>query len=841
METKNKTPFFVSSLIFLLCCLARFCCGTDIIRQGKTMKDGDKLVSSDGVFELGFFSPENSRFRYVGIWYKVDMEAVVWVANRDKPMVNTNGVLRIGIDGNLVVLDGNRNLVWSSGVPGILSNTSSARLQKNGNLELLNNDTSEVIWDSFHHPTDTFLPGMKLPVSLSMGEVRCFRSWRSAIDPSDGNYSAGIIPNGGPQIVIWDQSGRRRWRSGQWNEVIFTGVSNISNTASFLYGFKLSEPDENGTRYFTYKPSNSSALSRFRIGYDGTERQLRWDGKNWTVLLSQPGNKCDLYNHCGNYATCDNFVSSSTCNCLEGFRPKFEDQWSKGNWSGGCERRTELECQRGKPDGFKRMKCMKLPDFSNILVPVKSRDDCRQSCLGNCSCTAYADVYGIGCMIWVGDLVDVQHIDQSGPIEFFYRLNHSDLDDKKKISNGVIVIISLVGACFLVAFLWLLWRYKKKLKVSSMVCCKDKDAVVFNEFRSKSTEFSADLSGPSDILIDGNQVNRPELPIFNFSTVAAATNNFCEENKLGQGGFGAVYKGELPGGQEIAVKRLSRQSGQGLEEFKNEIILLAKLQHRNLVRLLGCCIQGEEKMLIYEYMPNKSLDNFLFAKQAVLDWRTRVSIIEGIARGLLYLHRDSRLRIIHRDLKASNILLDAEMNPKISDFGMARIFGGNQNEANTVRVVGTYGYMSPEYAMEGLFSIKSDVYSFGVLLLEIVSGRRNTSFRSSEYTSLIAYAWQLWEDDKAMYIVDPLIQESCCPKEALKCIHIGMLCVQDSAMYRPTMATVVLMLESEAPTLPKARQPTYRSFRRSIDEQPIPNGQEIVSSNDVTITTIAGR
>ncbi|PPS13803.1 hypothetical protein GOBAR_AA06765 [Gossypium barbadense] len=695
------------------------------------MKDGDKLVSGDGVFELGFFSPENSSFRYVGIWYKVDTEAVVWVANRDKPMVNTNGVLRIGVDGNLVVLDGNGSSVWWSGVPSILSNTSFARLQKNGNLEL-SNDTREVIWDSFHHPTDTFLPGMKLPVSLSMGEVRCFRSWRSAIDPSYGNYSVGTIANGGPQIVIWDQSGRRRWRSGQWNGVTFTGISNLSDTASFLHGFKLSEHDDNGTRFFTYEPSNSSALSRFHIRYDGTVRQFRWDGKKWTKLLLQP----------------------------EGFRPKFEDQWSKGNWSGGCERRTELECQR---------------------------------------------------------------------------------DDKKKISNGVIVIISLVGACFLVAFLWLLWRYKKKLKVSSMVCCKDKDAVVLNEFKSSSTEFSAGFSGPSDILIDGDQVNRPELPIFNFSTVAAATNNFCEENKLGQGGFGAVYKGKLPGGQEIAVKRLSRQSGQGLEEFKNEIILLAKLQHRNLVRLLGCTIQGEEKMLIYEYMPNKSLDNFLFAKQAELDWRTRVGIIEGIARGLLYLHRDSRLRIIHRDLKASNILLDAEMNPKISDFGMARIFGGNQNEANTVRVVGTYGYMSPEYAMEGLFSIKSDVYSFGVLLLEIVSGRRNTSFRSSEYTSLIAYAWQLWNDDKAMYIIDPSIRESCCPKEALKCIHIGMLCVQDSAMYRPTMATVVLMLESEAPTLPKVRQPTYSSSRRSIDDQPIPNGQEIVSSNDVTISMIAGR
>ncbi|KAJ9553609.1 hypothetical protein OSB04_017654 [Centaurea solstitialis] len=220
------------------------------------------------------------------------------------------------------------------------------------------------------------------------------------------------------------------------------------------------------------------------------------------------------------------------------------------------------------------------------------------------------------------------------------------------------------------------------------------------------------------------------MPFFSLHEIAKATDNFSINNKIGEGGFGPVYKGVLEDGKEVAVKRLSETSQQGLDEFKNEVICIAKLQHRNLVKLLGYCIHGNELILVYEYMANKSLDCFLFdeTRSSILDWPQRFHIINGMARGILYLHQDSHLQIIHRDLKAGNILLDANMNLKISDFGLARKFVGKDVMAKTKKVVGTYGYISPEYPVHGRFSIKSDVFSFGVLVLEIVSGKKNREF-----------------------------------------------------------------------------------------------------------------
>ncbi|XP_038705129.1 putative receptor-like protein kinase At4g00960 isoform X2 [Tripterygium wilfordii] len=288
-----------------------------------------------------------------------------------------------------------------------------------------------------------------------------------------------------------------------------------------------------------------------------------------------------------------------------------------------------------------------------------------------------------------------------------------------------------------------------------------------------------------------------------------ATGNFSDEYKLGEGGFGPVYKGKLPDGREIAVKRLSSSSGQGLEELKTEVMLVARLLHRNLVRLLGFCLEEEEKLLVYEYLPNGSLDKSLFdpRKRLYLEWEQRYKIIVGIARGLLYLHEDSQLRIIHRDLKASNILLDESMNPKISDFGLARLFSGSQTQAKTNRISGTCGYMALEYAKKGHFSPKSDVYSFGVLVLEIVTGRKSSSFRN--FMNLQSYAWQHWVNGTALELLDPTLGDQWPRYEVLKCIHIGLLCVQEHAADRPTMSEIVMMLSSYAVTFASPLRPAF--------------------------------
>ncbi|XP_050247556.1 probable leucine-rich repeat receptor-like serine/threonine-protein kinase At3g14840 isoform X3 [Quercus robur] len=286
--------------------------------------------------------------------------------------------------------------------------------------------------------------------------------------------------------------------------------------------------------------------------------------------------------------------------------------------------------------------------------------------------------------------------------------------------------------------------------------------------------------------------------LFTLRQIRAATNNFDASNKVGEGGFGSVYKGLLSDGTTIAVKQLSSKSKQGNREFVNEIGMISALQHPHLVKLYGCCIEGNQLLLVYEYMENNSLARALFGSeecQLKLDWTTRHKICVGIARGLAYLHEESRLKIVHRDIKATNVLLDKYLNPKISDFGLAKLDEEDNTHIST-RIAGTYGYMAPEYAMRGYLTDKADVYSFGVVTLEIVSGRSNTSHRPKEEPfNLLDWAHLLKEEGNLIKLVDPRLGSDYNKEEVMVVIHVALLCTNVSSAARPTMSSVVSMLE----------------------------------------------
>ncbi|KAL3740479.1 hypothetical protein ACJRO7_021719 [Eucalyptus globulus] len=811
----NLLHLIISSVLF------RVCISTDLITRESSMRDGDVLISSGGDFALGFFSPGNSSHRYLGLWYnKIPMKTIAWVANRDNPVKDNSGSLVIDELGNLILYDTKRSIsVWGSNLS--LSSVASdcvAQLLDSGNLVLFQDGKkSSVLWQSFDHPTDTLLPSMILGLNHTSGLNRILTSWKSQDDPGTGTAYYMINPSGFPHLTLYKNK-VPLWQPSPWNGVRLNVIPAVGESSYFNFSIII-DADE---AILLSNVLNSSIYVRGVVQESGIVELFTWVERKseWVTFFTKPEDQCDSYGHCGANGNChSDSMDQIECNCLPGFTPKSPNDWSMRDSSGGCIRKNqESVCKNG--EGFVKVADVKMPDTSVASFDKNmTLRECESVCMRNCSCTAYADADftrgGRGCLMWYGDLMDTRHISGGGR-DLFVRVDALVLAEfqKKGFLSRKKVLATLIGLVSAAAII--------SLAVS----------IVLVKNTRKGSEVGKELDGTT---------KDQELPLLDITTIKAATDNFASTNKLGQGGFGPVYKGRLSSGQNVAVKRLSKGSGQGCQEFKNEVMLIAKLQHRNLVRLLGCCISLDERMLIYEYLPNKSLDCFIFneAKRTTLDWNQRFKIILGIARGVLYLHQDSRHRIIHRDLKASNVLLDAAMNPKISDFGMAKMFGEDQIQANTNRVVGTYGYMSPEYAMQGLYSTKSDVFSFGVILLEIVSGKRNTDFyNDSACLNLIAHVWNLWKEGKSSDIVDSLMAQPYNSRQVSRSIQIGLLCVQERAAHRPNMMDIVFMLGNEA-ALASPDKPAFilKGSGNILDLPPIAGA----SANEVTITELDGR
>ncbi|KAL6553910.1 hypothetical protein OROMI_019583 [Orobanche minor] len=810
---------FLIMLLYLLS-VNRISAAADTINTTQIIKDGDTIVSATQGFELGFFSPGTSTNRYVGIWYKnITVRTPIWVANRDFPLIrnNTSGVLTVTPSGQLVIRDDSSNntgILWSSNTSRVAKNPV-VQLLDSGNLvirEASDDGPGNYLWQSFDHLTDTFLAGMDFGWNLATGNEIYLSSWKTNDDPARGDFTNSMDITGYPQMVT-RRNGALQYRLGPWNGLVFSGVPYVRGE-----DHKITATLTMNSSVIYYRGYNIDNLvfSRFTLSQSGVMQQFSWVGRSqeWVVFYKFPADICDTYGYCGPYGSC-NANNPPVCGCLDRFVPQDEEGWLRTDWSGGCVRRKPLNCQG---DVFLRYFGIKMPDARSTWFNESfNLKECEVVCLRNCSCMAYTNLDirngGSGCLLWFGDLVDIKEL-AGEEQEIYIRMAASELDSKGMKRTLIAIWASFAGSFLLglslALFVWKRTNAQKQRKNGGLEESDDEDL---------------------------------KLPIYDLSTVTKATNSFSNNNKLGEGGFGPVYKGMLENGKEIAVKRLSETSLQGLDEFKNEVICIAKLQHRNLVKLLGCCIQGEEKMLIYEYMPNKSLDLILFdnTKNTHLDWPKRFHAINGIAKGLLYLHHDSRLRIIHRDLKASNVLLDDDLNPKISDFGMARIFGGNETEGKTRHVVGTYGYMPPEYAVDGLFSLKSDVYSFGVLVLEIVSGQRNRGFHHKDHHhNLVGHAWMLYKEGRSLQLVDPNIVGSIYLYELVRSIHVALLCVQQRPEDRPSMSTVVLMLGSGG-VLPEASQPGFFTERHGLGSETSTSRKATRSSNEYTITLLEAR
>ncbi|EEE62463.1 hypothetical protein OsJ_17260 [Oryza sativa Japonica Group] len=754
----------------------------DTLTAGESLAVSDKLVSRNGKFTLGFFQPSfvtnsgniTSPNWYVGIWFSnISAFTTVWVANRDNPVTDlqlNQTRLELSKDGDLVI-SSNASIIWSSATVANTTtvttmNTTSVILANNGNLMIIGSSpTSNVSWQSFDHPADVMLPGAKFGWNKVTGATIKYVSKKNLIDPGLGLYyfqldNTGIVlARSNPAKTYWS------WSSQQSSKAISLLNQMMSINPQTRGRINMTYVDNNEEEYYAYILSDESLYVYGVLDISGQLIINVWsqDTRSWQQVYTQPVSPCTAYATCGPFTICKG-LANPVCSCMESFSQKSPQDWEVGNRTAGCFRNTPLDCGNttSSTDVFQAIARVQLPSNTPQSVDnATTQSKCAQSCLSYCSCNAYS-YENNRCSIWHGDLLSVNSndgIDNSSEDVLYLRLSTKDVPSSRKNNRKTIVGV-IAAACI-----------KKLLHASQ-------------------------LGGG--------------IVAFRYSDLRHATKNFSE--KLGGGGFGSVFKGVLSDSTIIAVKKLDG-ARQGEKQFRAEVSSIGLIQHINLVKLIGFCCKGDKRLLVYEHMENGSLDAHLFqSKATVLNWTTRYNLATGVARGLSYLHHSCKEYIIHCDIKPENILLDALFTPKIADFGMAAFVGRNFSRVLTT-FRGTIGYLAPEWISGVAITPKVDVYSFGMVLLEILSGKRNshkvcTDDNNSNQVAFfpVTAISKLLEGD-VQSLVDPELNGDFSLEEAERLCKVACWCIQDNEVNRPTMSEVVRVLEGlhnfDMPPMPR--------------------------------------
>ncbi|KAM6569010.1 hypothetical protein CsatB_016995 [Cannabis sativa] len=769
-------------LLLLVLLQVHTCMGSNTISAGQSLNWNQTIVSKNQVFEMGFFTPGNSRNYYIGIWYKkAGNQTIVWVGNRDKHVSNPSlSSLKLLENGNLTLVAGGSNVIWSSNSFSRLPNSTVGVLLDNGNFVIRDvSDSSIVIWQSFTHPTDTILPGMINGYNKIKNESIVYISVRGLDDPAPGNFSIEMDEN--PTSLLFKTNGSVSW-SAYWIGSGFTTGYVDKKWTKFPYGLDTTYVENEKESYFTFAPTSPTALTRMTVEASGKLCQYIWreSSRNWTenwCILADGLREFNML--CGPFTVRD-IYNTTLCVCLQGFEPKNTKAWELGDGLDGCVRRAPLQCN-ARDDTFVEVRNIVFLSQPEE-IKVKNIEACRLACLSKCSCNAY--YFDDSCFIWVDDLVNIV---PSAPHEvgpyWHIRMGASHLSESKVANRKTtwIAISILLGWLFL-TFLGI--------------------GLVFLGMR---------------YFVDSLERVEDSLVLYRYKDLKLATKNFSQ--KLGEGGFGSVYKGVLANSTCIAVKKLTSMQ-QAEKQFRAELKTIGAIQHVNLVRLRGFCAESSRRcfrgfcaessrrFLVYEYMPKGSLDSSLFGTSlTVLDWNARCRIAIGVAKGLCYLHEECRECIIHCDVKPENVLLDEDNNAKLADFGLAKLVGRDFSRVLTT-MRGTRGYLAPEWISGLAITPKADVYSYGMLLFELISGKRNNTQleQGMEHYFPFRVSKSLSHGEDVFPLLDCRIEGNAEREEVNRYCKVACWCIQEDEKSRPNMSQVVQILmgvkEIDLPPVP---------------------------------------